>query len=254
MTIKKNQSFNGLVIKVKRYKENDALVYMITEQFGLKTFYIRGFGKSKSKLTGTLMPFSYGEYLGSINDNGFSYVTSSNEVHEFKNIVFDIEKNAYAAFIIDLFSHAFDQSTNIEKEWFEYLKIALELINKNLDYQIITNIVQIKLLEVFGVKPNFKSCVIGGETSGEFDFSIVLGGIICSRHFINDPNRIHAGQKVIYYLRLFSNIDLKKINTIDVKQSTKNQIQHVIDLIYDDNIGLNLKSKKFIEKLNSYKS
>ncbi|GKQ42661.1 DNA repair protein RecO [Companilactobacillus sp. RD055328] len=252
MSLIKDQTFDGLVLKVNRYKENDALVYMITRQFGLKTFYIRGFGKAKSKLTGALMPFNYGEYIGSISDDGFSYISSANHVDEFGSISLDIKKNAYASFIVDLFSHAFEQQVNIDEYWFDYIKKALSLISEDLDPQIVSNIVQINLLKAFGVEPNFRSCVVGGETEGTFDFSIVLGGIICSHHFINDPNRIHAGQRVIYYLRLFSNIELNNINTIDVKINTKNQIQHVIDMIYDDTVGINLKSKKFIEQLNDF--
>lgn len=252
MSILKNQTFDGLVLKVSRYKENDALIYMVTKQFGLKTFYVRGFGKAKSKLTGSLMPFNYGEYIGSINDNGFSYISSANHVQEFGDISLDIQKNAYASFIVDLFSHAFEQAEVIDEEWFDYIKNALLLISKGLDPQIISNIVQIRLLTVFGVEPNFYSCVVGGETEGDFDFSIVLGGIICSRHFLSDPNRIHAGQRVIYYLRLFSNVELSSINTVNVKEATKNQIQHVIDLIYDDTVGIQLKSKKFIDQLNKF--
>lgn len=252
MPLLKNQTFDGIVMKVSRYKENDALVYMLTKQFGLKTFYIRGFGKAKSKLTGALMPFNYGEYIGSINDDGFSYITSTNRVNSFEKISLDIEKNAYSSFIVDLFSHAFEQVTTIDDFWFDYLSHALALINTGLDPQIISNIVQVQLLTVFGVEPNFQSCVIGGETKGDFDFSIVLGGIICSNHFANDPNRIHAGQRVIYYLRLFSNINLDNINTIDVKISTKNRIQYIIDMIYDDTVGLSLKSKKFIEQLHTF--
>lgn len=250
MTLLKNQTFTGLIMKVSRYKENDALVYMITKEFSLKTFYVRGFGKAKSKITGSLMPYTYGEYLGSINDDGFSYVTSANYVSEFNNISLDITKNAYAAFIVDLFSHAFEQSESVSAEWFDFLIKALLLIDDGRDPQIISNIVQINLLKVFGVNPNFKSCVVGGETEGEFDFSIVLGGIICNHHYSKDPNRLHAGQRVIYYLRLFSGIKLENIKKIDVKQTTKNQIQHIIDLIYDDNIGISLKSKKFINQLN----
>lgn len=249
---KKNVTFDGIVTKSTKYKEVDALVTILTKQYGVKTFLVRGIGKSKSKIAGSVIPYSIGQYIGNINDEGLSYITTVNSVKSYEDILLDLEKSSYIAYILDLAVHAFNDSSTIPEKWFTFLKESMSLIQRDLDPQVIANIVQIQLLAVFGVFPEFKKCVIGGETTGEFDYSESYGGIICKNHFSFDENRLHAGQRVIYYLRLFSNIKLESINTINIKTSTKNQINHIIDMIYDESVGINLKTKQFIEKITKF--
>lgn len=251
---KKDVTFDGIVIKNTRYKEADALVVILTKQYGVKTFLVRGVGKSKSKLAGSVIPYSNGQYIGSINDSGLSYITAANSVEASDSIFTDMEKSAYVAYILDLAAHAFADSNTISDDWFNFFNDSIKLIEKDLDPQIIANIVQIQLLEVFGVFPELKKCVIGAETDGEFDYSESYGGILCKKHYSFDENRLHAGQRVIYYLRLFSEIKLANINTINIKLNTKNQLKHIIDMIYDESVGLNLKTKQFIDKLSKFSS
>ena len=64
---------------------------------------------------------------------------------------------------------------------------------------------------------------------------------------------MHLDQRTIYYLRLFSAVDITKINNIKVNRVTKQKLRQVIDKIYDNSVGLNLKSKKFLDQMNSWK-
>lgn len=248
----KDVTFDGIVIKNTRYKESDALVIILTKQYGPKTFLIRGVRKAKSKNVGSFIPFTIGQYIGSINEDGLSYITATNNLQNLENLTTDIEKSAYASFILDIARHAFQDIDEVEEEWFTKIIESLKLIDKNLDAAIISNIMQIQLLDVFGVKPELEKCVICGKRIGNFDYSEMYGGLLCEDHYSLDDNRLHAGQRVIYYLRLFSKVNLISINSISVKISTKNQLQHIIDMIYDDSVGIKLKSREFLNKINDF--
>ena len=241
-------NFFGIVVRRQRYKERDALVTILTKEYGFKTFLVRGTQTAKSKISGAVITFSYGDYLGVVKNDGLSYLNSASNIKQFDEIVQDIELNAYATFLFDLYHEAFVDDP-VPDSWYRMLFKALLYIENGYDAQIIVNIMQMKLLTAFGVAPNMDSCVVGGETEGVFDFSVLLGGIICSKHFDEDIHRLHIPKRIIYFLRLFSKIDLSQVGRIEIKENNKDLIQHAIDAIYLGTVGYYPKSKTFIDKM-----
>ena len=53
--------------------------------------------------------------------------------------------------------------------WFEQVAAALDLIEKGLDEQIITNIIETQLLVAFGVAPVWDRCVVCGRNDLDAD-------------------------------------------------------------------------------------
>ena len=53
-------------------------------------------------------------------------------------------------------------------------------------------------------------------------------------------------------MRLFSVISLDRLGSITVKEETKREIRTLIDLIYDESVGIKLKSKKFIDQMYTW--
>lgn len=245
-------NFFGIVVRRQRYKERDALVTILTREYGFKTFLVRGTQTAKSKISGAVITFSYGEYSGVIRESGLSYLNSASDVKQFTEIVQDIELNAYATFLFDLYHEAFVDDP-VPGDWYRMLFKALLYIENGSDAQIIVNIMQMKLLKAFGVEPNMDACVVGGETTGDFDFSVLLGGLLCSKHYDNDIHRLHIPKRIIYFLRLFSKIDLDNVGRIEVKENNKDLIQHAIDSIYLGTVGYYPKSKVFIDKMKRWR-
>ena len=92
---------------------------------------------------------------------------------------------------------------------------------------MITHIIEIQLLQVFGVQPQLQGCAVCGRTDLAFDYSESYGGLLCQRHWHLDPNRFHSSQRAIYYLRLFSVIDLFKIQSVNVKEATQVELKMI---------------------------
>lgn len=244
-------NFFGMVVRRQRYREHDALVTILTKEYGFRTFLVRGTQNGKSKISGAVIPFSYGDYSGLVKKDGLSYLNSASNIKQFEQIILDIELNAYATFLFDLVHNAFMED-KLPLDWYRTVFKALRYIDNGFDAQIIVNILQMHLLKVFGVEPNMNRCVVGGETDGKFDFSVVLGGLICSKHFSNDPNRLHLLPQTLYFLRMFSQINLNQVHSVELKSENKHLIQKAIDAIYLGSVGYYPKSKSFIDKMDSW--
>ena len=90
MVLHQGQEFLGIVSSRRDYKERDMLVKIFTDRFGFKTFYVRGVKKRGFRLGAIILPFSHGRYLGSINDQGLSYLNLGKEIDQYQQIFQDI--------------------------------------------------------------------------------------------------------------------------------------------------------------------
>ncbi|MCP8857166.1 DNA repair protein RecO [Latilactobacillus fuchuensis] len=247
------EDFNGLVIFRRNYKEKDMLVKILTDRFGKKMFYLRGANSPRFRMAAAILPFTKAEYGGDIRDDGLSFLNNVKSASQFQAISNDLFLNAYATYILNLIDVAFPDSQPLGF-WYGRIEQALTLIDEGFDAAMITHIIEIQLLQVFGVQPHLESCVVCGRTDLAFDYSESYGGLLCQRHWHLDPNRLHANSRAIYYLRLFSVIDLFKIQSVTVKPETEAALKAIVDQIYQNSVGLVLKSKQFIDKMFTFDS
>ena len=141
-------NFFGIVVRRQRYKERDALVTILTREYGFRTFFVRGTQNAKSKISGSVITFSYGEYSGVIKDNGLSFLNSASNIKQFDEIMQDIELNAYATFLFDLYHEAFVDDP-IPDSWYRLLFKSLLYIENGYDAQIIVIAQTFKCASIF---------------------------------------------------------------------------------------------------------
>lgn len=252
MAIQQGVEFDGIVVSRRDYKERDMLVKILTDKYGFKTFFIRGARKRRFKLGAAILPFTHGTYLGSINDDGLCFLTTDREIAQYREISQDITLNAYASYILGLVERALNEQQLVVEGWFLKVQKALELIDEGFEPAIITNIIEIQLLQYFGVKPHLESCTVCQRTDLAFDYSESYGGLLCQAHWHLDPNRLGLDQRTIYYLRLFSVLDLYKLNSIKVKEQTKMALRQTIDEIYNSQVGIYVPAKKFLDQMSTW--
>ncbi|MFD1317695.1 DNA repair protein RecO [Loigolactobacillus zhaoyuanensis] len=243
--------FNGIVMLRKDYRERDMLVKILTNRFGKKMFFIRGARKRGFRLAAAILPFTHGTFVGDVRMDGLSFVNTAKEYRQWQSISQDITLNAYATYILSLIDAAFPDGQPLEG-WYEQTLLALRYIDDGFDPQIITNIMEVQLLRIFGVAPHLESCVVCQRNDLPFDYSQSYGGLLCQQHWQLDHYRFHASARAIYLLRLFSVLDLHKLNSITVKPATKKELRQMLDLIYQDSVGLSLKSKHFIDEMANW--
>ena len=243
--------FRGIIMFRRDYRERDLLVKILTDKIGPAMFFVKGAKKRGFRLAADILPFTHGEYIGSLTDNRLSFINTASDTSQYRSIASDISKNAYATYILALVDSAFQDGQGIGG-WFNQVAAALDLINSGLDEQVIANVIETQLLVRFGVAPTWDRCVICGRDDLPLDFSEQYGGMLCRNHWHLDERRLHLDQRTVYYLQRFSTLNLQKLNSIKINSTTKRRLQFVLDSLYDNEVGLNLKSKKFIRQMGQW--
>lgn len=247
----KSDIFDGIVMYRRNYREADVLAKVLTRQAGKRMFFLKNGKRPSYALASETLPFTVAQYEGRLNPTGLSFLNTAKSATHFRLLSEDLVVNAYATYILSLIDAAFEDQVVISG-WFDQILAAFAKLNAQYDPQIIGQIVALKLLPDFGVTPQLQGCVFCGELTAAMDFSEKHHGLLCQRHFNEDPHRLMLNQKAVYYLRLFSQIDIGKINSIKVSQPTKDELQRVIDLLYDNSVGIHLRAKGFIEQLDTW--
>ncbi|GEK90654.1 DNA repair protein RecO [Alkalibacterium kapii] len=245
------EEVHGLVLSVRKHRERDFLVKLFTCEYGKLMFFVRGTKNPNNKLRPAIQPFTQAVYIADIRDRGLSFLRDSKNVSPFSFIQQDIFKNAYATYILQLADAALEDRQT-DPGLFEQLNKGLGAIDEGLDAEVIMNMFEVRFLRYFGVMPELRGCVICGVTEGAFDYSSLHHGLLCPKHFHEDERRYHASPKAIHFIRLFSVISFDKINSISVKEETKKEIRDVLDQLYDELVGIKLKSRKFIDSMKEW--
>lgn len=238
---------HGIIFKRQKYKEADLLVKILTKEMGIFTFIAKGALKPKSKSAGAVLTFSEGDYVVYTKKAGISTLRTFKKVKTHDELYSDLLGNAYVTFIFDLLDHAFVEYQPVDK-YYDLVSMALTHICEKQDPEVITQIVQMQMLEAFGVMPQLRYCVFCGKSNGEFDYSIKSGGIVCKDHFAQS-SRLHLQPKTVSYLRTIGLLPFQRLGSIKISDQTKKESSKTIDKIYDETVQLNLRTKKFLDEL-----
>ena len=242
------ERFEGIVLFKRKHREHDALVKIFTAAYGTKMFFIKRLEKPNHPMGSQLIPLTMNEYIGTINQEGLSFLTEASTIQFNRLVQSDYTVQAYAAYISQLVDSVVDDNVpNLLV--YELFKLALALLNEGKSPEIIATYIEIYLLTGFGVQLKWDACVICGAKQQPFDFSIRQHGVLCQQHFSEDEFRLHISPKAMYITSLLAQINLEQVQTVNVSQETLAEIRRLMDEIYKEYVGIRLKSKSYLDQM-----
>lgn len=240
----KIESCEGIILSETNYSESSKILNVFTKEFGLIGIMSKGCRGMKSKLRGVSRKLIYGTFHFYHREKGVSTLIGVDVINSFNNTLTDLERVSYASFILDLSLQVIRQ--NDDPEIFDLLKDSLIKIEEGLDPLVITNIVELKILDYLGVSPNIDSCSICGSDKNIVTLSADHAGYVCGDCYKNEGL---VSEKTIKMIRMYYYVDIKNITKLSVSEKVSNEINRFLDEYYDRYTGLYIKSKDFIKKI-----
>ncbi len=230
----------GIVLIETSYSETSKILQILTEDYGLIGVISKGCKNYKNKLCSISNKMSYCEFVINYKENGLSTLIEGNILNSFKSFYTDRKKATYAFYIIDLVNQVLKENNN--KEIFKLLEASLIKINDGLSPELISNIVEIKLLDYLGVNLELENCVLCGSSDNLLTIDLTNGGVICKDCY-------HEGyimnNKALHLMQLLKKVDISKLGALEI---TSEDIFHEIDMfIYDyytSYTGIYIKKKE----------
>lgn len=239
--------WEGIVLKSRPYGESNKIVTIMTRENGKMTVMARGAKKPTSRLASVTLNFSHGMYVIQ-HSKGMGTLQQGELLHSRRFLTTDIVATAYASYIVELIDRLIEEGRP-EPFVFEVLKQALNAIEEQSDPEAICLFVDWKLLPYAGVQPILHACSGCGEVEGEFAYSFSQGGFLCHRCYHLDPYIIRLTPKQLKLIRMFYTVPIDQIGKLDLKKETKQFIKKIVTTIYEEQTGMRLKSRSFIEQV-----
>lgn len=240
----KIEEVEGIILSETNYSETSKILNVLTYEYGLIGVMSKGCRNMKSKLRGVSRKLVYGKFHIYYKENGLSTLISVDIINSFNKILSDLTKVSYASYLVDLVKQVLKQ--NDDQEIYNILINTLIKMENDLPCDILTTIVEVKLLDFLGVKPMLDFCSVCGSTNNIISLSSTLGGYVCTNCYQNEGM---VSEKTIKLIRMFSYVDIKSITKLDVKNQYLREINRFLDDYYDRYTGLYLKSKDFLKKI-----
>lgn len=233
----------GIIINDTNYGETSKIINILTDE-GIIGVIAKGAKSIKSPLRSTTLNLTYGSFNIYYNENKLSTLKSADIINELKNIKKDIVLVSYMSFLCDLVSQVMKQ--NDDKKIYDMLISTLLKINDGLNPMIMTNILELKLLDYLGVGIIFNSCCKCGKTRGIVTIDPDAGGYICKDCYTNE---LYYDEKTLKMLRMYYLVEISSISDLKISDKVVNNINYFVNTYYDRYTGLYLKSKKFLNDL-----
>ncbi len=237
-------SVEGIVLKETPYGDTSKIINVFTKEYGIIGILCKGAMGIKSKLRSSTMKLSYGIFHIYYKKNKLSLLNNVDIINPFKNIKNDILLISYASYLLDLVNQVLKQ-TNNNAIYDDFIN-ALIKIDEGLNPIVITNIIELRLLDYLGVGLNLVSCVNCGSKKEIVTLSSEKGGLICKNCYTNE--RI-IPISIIKVLNMYYIVDIKSISKLSLKEDIINEINKFLTNFYDDYTGLYLKSKDFLKTI-----
>lgn len=234
----------GIVLTTTNYSESSKILNVLTKEKGKISVLSKGCCNIKSKLRSVSNKLVYGYFNIYYKENGLSTLICVDVIDCFKNILTDITRIGYVSYITELVEQVVKQ-VNDNSIFDLYINTLLK-INEKYDPSILTNIIELKLLDYLGVMPVIDSCSICGSDKQIITIDSDSGGYVCKNCYTNQKL---VSEKTIKLIRLFYYVDISKITKLELCSLSKKEINSFIEEYYDKYTGLYLKSKKFLDKI-----
>lgn len=240
----------GIVIRSMDYGEGNKIVTLLSDQGGKVGVMIRGAKKLRSRYNALAQPFTLGEYLY-VRGSGLGTLHHGELIESHRELRTELDLAAYAAYAAELMDRAL-QDEDASPFMFEQLQACFTALAEGKDPQITLHVLEMKVLEASGYGQSFSECLQCGNHVGPFFFSSSLGGLLCSRCRHRDPSAGALSEVAVKLLRLFTQLDLRRLGAIQVSEATKQELKRCMRQLTDTHLGLRLKAQAFLDQMGSH--
>ena len=253
MSATKNQAF---VLKTQDYRDTSLLGDFYTRDHGRIRGIVKGIRDTRARFGSTLEPFSLNEILFYKRRRGgdLHLVTQVEMVDEFPKVREDLERLGTASYCVELISELVEPEEP-QPEVFELLLDTFHFLSSGASCKRGARIFEVKLLDLLGLMPEVKQCVLCRAPVGEpMYFNAVIGGVHCGDCSVKNRLLLKSSSQpvskgTLHFLERVQRSPLKGLYPVKVSQEVGVEVEKLLRRFTDFHLSHKLKSLTFMEKM-----
>lgn len=242
----------GIVIKQFSLKEADKMVTIISPDLGKVVGVARGVKKIKSKLAGSLELFSIGDFE-LIESKGLNLIVGARTSQRSYQLNQNLPKLSVAYFLAEAADKLTDEGEPVEGLFQLFDELLESLKDDTLSPDSLLSIVKLRLLDIFGMRPELDVCVHCRKkltAPGNFSISSSQGGVLCGECEQFDPATVKTNVDEVKVMRLAVGNNIKSVARLNRANEALSKVGAQVSRLFDYQINRHFKSSNFIEALS----
>lgn len=149
----------AIVIRSLKFKESSLIVTLLTREFGVKAYLVRGVLKSKKSgfKAAHFQLLNQLEMLANHNAKGnLNSIKELKVINPYESLIFDFSKQSLTLFIAELLYNAIKEEQN-QVELYDFIKESLNLLDATTDYVDFHLVFMMRLTRFLGFYPELQN-------------------------------------------------------------------------------------------------
>jgi DNA repair protein RecO (recombination protein O) len=176
----------GIILRQTKTVNGRRMILLFSKKFGKISAGTSITEKGRSKSALAMRPFAYGRYEMFKNQDRFN-IQSAEMLKSYFKIGEDIEKFVGSSFVLELSEKLLEEGAANPK-YFQLMLDFFEVMEKReSDVNTLILAFEVKVLQIFGIAPQLKTCVLCNKPEAIYRFGVEQGGLICDSCMNNIP-------------------------------------------------------------------
>jgi len=241
----------GIVLRLQKYREADALVTLLTKERGKVTGVAKGIYKPTSKLRGGVQPYSINDLMLDAGRSTLHTIVQSECLEILLPLRQSYEGMAYGAYWAELIEN-FGQEELVDDDLYHLAKVGFIGLALNAG-ALMGRILEVRLISQQGLRPDFGSCCRCGHLLAKEKvsfFSGSEGGFLCGDCAGKAPGYSKVGSAVPGLWQGLENIALDKLDRLKVTDRQLDELGGVLRQWIARHAGRPMKTWSMMNQIN----
>ncbi len=217
----------GIVIKQADFGEQNRMLTIFTEDYGLVKAAIYGVKKGKSKQSAASQFLSYGEFMLHFGRGEVANVNSITPIESFFPIAEDLEKLALSSYLAELTYYS--QNLNVPNP--VILRLILNTLYlvayKNYPIKKAKAIYELRIVKDMGYMPHILNCLACGKKEDLSGFSLEKEGVLCADCGRITKDTIKLGKEAYSCMGYILYADDNKVFSFDISPEAQKELSAI---------------------------
>ncbi len=219
----------GLVLRVTDYNDHDALLTLLTPNYGKLTVKARALRRRNSPLTAPCQLLAFGSYA-LFENKGFYTVNEASSIELFQNLRKDLTKLSLGTYFCQV-AEVLAQEDLPNPELLSLVLNCLHAISSlGLPENSVKAVFELRAVCLAGYMPELSGChMCGSETPDRFDISAGRLECSCCRSMDSSGLRLPVNAGIVEAMRYIAFCDPKKLFGFSLGEENMEQLSHLTE-------------------------
>ena len=236
---------NAIVVRSKHSGENDCTLTLLSPTLGNITVIAKGVRSLKHNSRAGVMPLSYSSFVLKKIKDGLYSLQSADLVEGFYGLSEDVVLLSYGLYFADLCRMTVQNGIDGGEEVRLLLNTLYVLLKRKDAAPLIKVVYEIKLLDLFGITPDFSLLCPCGENGAYF--SLCDGETRCALH--RDADCIEISPKALKLASYISGCSLKDALYCVYDMTFANELSSAFESFLEYHLGKLPQSSEYLKKI-----